>query len=558
MAEGKPVAADTDPMSRHLSVGKGWTDAVVRLDAIGSPDQIGHDCQAIACWDVVPFQTIDRRFEIGVVAFHIAGIDRVEFSCEGGSWSAIREMSRNPRTGVWEYWTTLDPADARDGPIELRAVVYPKVGQPRVLSDATGKDGGERSLRLFANAQGTLRNSGVAVHVDPAGDDEDGDGSADRPLASILRAVTYLNKTKGGCGGSTIYLHVGEYRYPNIPGDGASDRWVTFTPAAGAKREQVVFLPGEAGVTQRKVHLKNVTLRQDKEDEHVLRLRSGPYGNRFWIDGCEMAGRGYNEPPLSTASFVRGHCYLTDCTIHDTKAPVAGSLCRNVTAYNLGGDFCNGRGGLYVDMKVTHMRRATGVHPDVWQIFSGEVENLIVYGMDARDIVGQGINIGQGGKKTENVALVNCLIEQVPGDASRNFLPAAASGRCNHVLLWHHTYVNMKSVDSYGGQRNLDIVGCVFDGFSPSQTADTSGWRVRHNHFASPKNVRGADSTAGLADWTREAQWQDRTQRQRGDYRPAAASPLLDRVSPSVVPCDLAGKQRPSASSVGAFEGGGD
>src|SRR4051794_19364530 len=36
--------------------------------------------RAIARWDAVPYQSIVGRFILGVVAFHIDGIDRVEFT----------------------------------------------------------------------------------------------------------------------------------------------------------------------------------------------------------------------------------------------------------------------------------------------------------------------------------------------------------------------------------------------------------------------------------------------------------------------------------------------
>src|SRR5690606_9628826 len=128
----------------------------------------GADAKAIARWDVVPYQIIDCSFEVGVVAFHINGIDRVEFSLENGPWVPVREMTLNPRTQVREYWVVLPCDNLPDGPSEVRAIAYPKVGIPRVLglypidtslafdsSERVAWQTGQHSLGLVVNSGGT-------------------------------------------------------------------------------------------------------------------------------------------------------------------------------------------------------------------------------------------------------------------------------------------------------------------------------------------------------------------------------------------------------------------
>lgn len=134
-ASGNPAprAVATKAFYAHavLEPGSGFTAPTPQPPAIGSG--AGADAKAIARWDVVPYQTFDDLFEIGVVAFHINGIDRVEFSLDGGPWTAVKEMTLNPRTNVVEYWVALDAARSPDGPVEVRAIAYPKKGVPRVL-----------------------------------------------------------------------------------------------------------------------------------------------------------------------------------------------------------------------------------------------------------------------------------------------------------------------------------------------------------------------------------------------------------------------------------------
>src|SRR5579862_715287 len=119
-----------------LKPGTGFTGPTTQPAQIGSG--FGSSEKPMARWDMVPYEAVEDDFNVGVVAFHIDGIDRVEFSVDGGKWLAVRESSLNPQTGVVEYFVTLHPADfANDGEIELRAIVYPKSGVPRVLAGVT-------------------------------------------------------------------------------------------------------------------------------------------------------------------------------------------------------------------------------------------------------------------------------------------------------------------------------------------------------------------------------------------------------------------------------------
>ncbi|HPA06548.1 MAG TPA: hypothetical protein PLB67_19130, partial [Candidatus Hydrogenedentes bacterium] len=191
-ASGNPAprAVATKAFYAHavLEPGSGFTAPTPQPPAIGSG--AGADAKAIARWDVVPYQTFDDLFEIGVVAFHINGIDRVEFSLDGGPWTAVKEMTLNPRTNVVEYWTALDASRSPDGPVEVRAIAYPKKGIPRVLGgeDVTVANG-EHSMPLFANAQQSFVPQPVFVSL--SGDDA-APGTQGQPVATISRALALV------------------------------------------------------------------------------------------------------------------------------------------------------------------------------------------------------------------------------------------------------------------------------------------------------------------------------------------------------------------------------
>ena len=132
---------------------------------VGDSSTPGHDAQAIARWNVVPYQIIDASFDIGVLAFHRNGIERVEFSLDDGPVVAVTAQSFNARTGVWEYRVAIDPAQLSDGLLEVRAIAYPAgAGIGRVLAGSINSDSSdgigainrsEHSLFLTANGGGS-------------------------------------------------------------------------------------------------------------------------------------------------------------------------------------------------------------------------------------------------------------------------------------------------------------------------------------------------------------------------------------------------------------------
>lgn len=112
----------------------GSWQATLQPAAVGSAGNYGYTAKAIARWDIIPYQTFSATFDIGVVSYHCAEIDRVEFAVNGGEWQSVDAMSLNNRTNELEYTVQLDASlFASSGPVEVRAVAYPVVGIPLVL-----------------------------------------------------------------------------------------------------------------------------------------------------------------------------------------------------------------------------------------------------------------------------------------------------------------------------------------------------------------------------------------------------------------------------------------
>jgi hypothetical protein len=139
-----------------LKPGTGWTGPTPQPDPVGNPSAPGYDDKASARWNVGPSQTFDDTIHVGISASHPSGIDRVEFSVNGGDWVAVRRTTDNPQTDVYEYTATLRASSLSEGAAEVRATAYPKVGVPRVLQGSMNAGSADYSLIIQRNAQGIL------------------------------------------------------------------------------------------------------------------------------------------------------------------------------------------------------------------------------------------------------------------------------------------------------------------------------------------------------------------------------------------------------------------
>ena len=186
---------------------------------IGQAIDSGYQRTPIARWNVIPGQKVTSEFEVGVVAFHMNGIDYVEFSANGSDWVQSNQMYTNPRTGNKEFWVTLNTPESYAGIIEIRARVIPLgAGSPLVLQN-TQETTGEfresiRSIRLgyhsmFLNGPSAF-SSGSTYFVSRDGSDS-GPGNEEMPFATLSRAVARL-KADGSFEGSEIIITTsGEY-----------------------------------------------------------------------------------------------------------------------------------------------------------------------------------------------------------------------------------------------------------------------------------------------------------------------------------------------------------
>ena len=139
-----------------------------------------HGARPVARWTELPFITRGEKFYVTVSAYHMEGIDRIEFILDGGDAATatqkyshptdlhparheiangVKAQVGHPRFGKLhnyeEYMVSIDPLTAgpgggplQNGLHEVRCVVYPVAGQPFVLQGDVGR-GDNRVAEFF-------------------------------------------------------------------------------------------------------------------------------------------------------------------------------------------------------------------------------------------------------------------------------------------------------------------------------------------------------------------------------------------------------------------------
>lgn len=127
-----------------LLPGSGFLATTTRsdIDGGGSFSQAGTST-AVCWWTEFPFlvcgSTYGDTIDIGVVADHYNGIDKVGFVADGGA--EVFVSSAITVDDVEQYRVTLDMSGKSAGDtVEVRAIAYPNHGRPRILQGAMQTD----------------------------------------------------------------------------------------------------------------------------------------------------------------------------------------------------------------------------------------------------------------------------------------------------------------------------------------------------------------------------------------------------------------------------------
>lgn len=398
--------------SDYAEIGNGFGEPTPQPPAVGNPSDWGYDAKAIARWTSVPHAEYKQSFTVGVVAFHVNGIDRVDFSVNGGAWKSVYQAKQNPANGVKEYYISIDPFDRQDGLIEIRAIAYPITGVPRVLQGNLTNNGpgqpnqtafrdGNHGMNAFLNAYGTAPNR--EVYISPTGIDEGGNGTRENPYKTMGRALRHFRTLQGNADGATIYLLEGvheitrgNYASPSCP---TVQRFVTIKPAPGVERNQVkIWGSPTGGLGTALVKVENVTFYNDPTRTST-QFRAGSYTSYFWADKCYATYEAYNPDgtiadPAFGGGWANGNgvsgsfsgVYITDSFSYNCRNNTrSAQTVINYSAVRPGDTPISGW-GLNINYTLSHPVRIGTDHLDGWHFFSSSTspsvrENAIWYGI---------------------------------------------------------------------------------------------------------------------------------------------------------------------------------
>lgn len=447
---------------------------------------VGSDAKAIARWDVVPYQTFSTTMNVGVVAFHINGIQKVSFSVNGASPKDVTAMTLNPETNVVEYWIPLKASDYPDGQIEIRATVYPTIGIPRVLQgpvqNNTGTNttttNGEQSMWLFANAGGGLHED--LIYVKPSTGSDTNSGTQSSPVKTLIQAFT-LAKLGNKDGARIILTEAGRYN-PDRESMSSSltfnnTRWVTVEPASNVTREQVEIV-GTGEIDRllprvQKIHWKNLTFRTD-----TYAYMNEATATHEWYDHSLILSIAHD--PEDWVHW-RATIYATDSRAEGSAYGFIGAeLVRNCVVKNTFDAYQ--RSQLVINSSIERQRQSAEAalhHPDFYQSW-GEMRNVILYGITGDDIDGtQVIFINQPlaeGPNMTDAAFVNWNVKTYDSNGGPPW--SQLQGPMNNVYFKNVNIPNQKMVFRTDGDpaalnhfepTNVVFEGCRFNAYLPVQ-----------------------------------------------------------------------------------------
>jgi hypothetical protein len=563
---GAKLLKTTPSVASAVVPGSGWVGETAE-EQFGSIKDSTYEAQSIAHWNAAPYQPLRSTIKASVIAFHINGIDRVEFAADGGDWVSVTTPTWNSETSSYDYNVELDVSNFTDATQpEIRARVYPNgAGLSRVLSG------------WFVNVRSGASEFAEVAYVDSvSGSDTTGDGTSGTPYRSINKAIASLVTLNG----AAVYCKAGDY----VMSEAAQykmneDEWLTITTAPGVASGSVVVIPpvddGDADAWRenyrlrvQKIKWKNITFDATEGGTMTAIAPNGATGDQLltyaWIDSCDMTGAwnadtdpeatGQPGQKAANGALFSGGLYVTNTVMSRFEdGPLSARLARGCSVSKCQGD-------LYsyircvVNCTADDNGTQSGAHRDMYQIGNDEpvdttYDNYIFHNVKITNTYGQGVFLGGDNARFHNVAIVNvycvCPINP-PKGLWKN--PA------NHLLFWHlssdqeYTFPNDAfdfdgdgNIDGFPEVKSLSVRGCAFQIASSSSSTFPSGW---DDFFVS--NHYEIDATSVQYSWGTDVTSGDLG----NDFYDASLEGRVARV----VGWDVNNNARSDPSTVGAFE----
>jgi len=197
-----PLDAGSQPIETlpKLRPGPGWSGPTVAETLPGAHADATVIAHMTRMQRPILWRGSSEFFEVGVLAYHRSGIERVSFSVDDGPWVPVTEIKRARQTGHYGYVVGLDKDGFGRGWHELRAVCTPRAGAnlggtERVLSWRFYNGAGERPWMDYE-----------ARWVNPLTGSDAAAGTPAAPFATVARALDYIGQSTIGPEGAVVFL----------------------------------------------------------------------------------------------------------------------------------------------------------------------------------------------------------------------------------------------------------------------------------------------------------------------------------------------------------------
>ena len=430
---------------QDLIPGSGFMGVTSVPGTQGSPSNPGYGAEAIARWTELPYITRDRDFYVTISAYHMEDINRVEFILNGGEPVVSTEVTPHPDTGYPEYMARVDVSDLAPGYHEIRAVIYPNAGKPRVLQGTTN----ESNIHMVNNG-----NESFWFNYDP--NPTTAYVGPNSQFASIDDAIAALGTDLYG---GRIYLSEGNH---DLFGDYNQDfqntdqnKVLTISAAPGLDATKVFVEgysgPGDGLLRNGSIHVRNVSI-LSPVTEHRQTALKGVGSNRLFIEGVYntstdpvrgWANLGVQRLADATTEWTKG-CWIKDSTLVNVPKGINSvTLAKNTSMTRISADaYGSGPGALincWLDKADSYTADHTQ-HADIFQVSVTYpvdiIENRIYADIRATNNTNQ-IGHISGSNDLKNFAVVRWTVDSMYSGSSMNFFR-----EIDHVVIDGCTFRN--------------------------------------------------------------------------------------------------------------------
>ncbi|MAJ47643.1 MAG: hypothetical protein CBC35_10320 [Planctomycetes bacterium TMED75] len=477
---------------------------------VGSSASPGYGAKSIARWTEFPFITRSEDFYVTISAFHMTDIDRVEFILNGGEPTVTREVQPHPETGYAEYIAKIDVSELPTGINEIRAIVYPNHGIPRILQGAHNAPDLHRLNNGNQSFWFNYEPSPRTVRVGP-----------NSQFSTIDEAISSMGSliTSG-----RIELEAGEYTWFKTNHSSLNNtddnKVLTICAAPGVTRDEIILrghTSMNAGAKYLSIHLKGMTIIAERpaasSSNGVVIRGTGAHNNRLFVEDIfftshsdgPIPGWASSDLPEVTKVLTNwsGGMWVKDMDFENFPGGISTVYLAKHTTFNRSSKDCWGQSpgaviNCFVD-KHDHYNADHLMHPDIihFHVNGDFIENRIFADITATNDYAQ-IGHLEWASKLSNFAFARWKIDARYASQSLNFNPDF-----DHLVMTDCTFrscsVDFMNFNKRVLLRNLHTY--KYRGNEVSSTFHPSTTIIDNVHFTVEHAGSPSWATHGPVNW---------------------------------------------------------